>query len=244
MFKYIRIIFRCLWYVIYIYPTFIYYVITKKKTPYEKRYAKTKKTLTKLSRLLDIEYHVTGYDKLDPNERYYFAPNHQSFFDSLSMIILTEGRYLRCVAKKEARKMPVAGDIIYSIDSLFLDRKDLRQSVKIMREAGNILSGGEQDVLIFPEGTRSKNENHEMNEFKPGALKPAFYAKKGIVPVCFYGTPDILDPKVFKKKYHVQVCFLDAVPYEEVERLGTQELAVILKDRIQEKYNELKNNKF
>ena len=93
MFKYIRIIFRCLWYVIYIYPTFIYYVITKKKTPYEKRYAKTKKTLTKLSRLLDIEYHVTGYDKLDPKERYYFAPNHQSFLDSLSMIILTEGRY-------------------------------------------------------------------------------------------------------------------------------------------------------
>ena len=165
-------------------------------------------------------------------------------FDSLSMIILTEGRHLRCVAKKEARKMPVAGDIIYSIDSLFLDRKDLRQSVRIMREAGNILSEGKQDVLIFPEGTRSKNANHEMNEFKSGALKPAFYAKKGIVPVCFYGTPDILDPKVFKKKYHVQVCFLDVVPYEEVERLGTQELAVVLKDRIQEKYNELKNNKF
>ena len=242
MFKYIRIVFRCLWYVIYIYPTYVYYILTKKKTPYEKRYAKTKKTLTKLARLLDIEYHVTGYENLDPNETYYFAPNHQSFFDSLSMIILSEGRNLRCVAKKEARKMPVAGDIIYSIDSLFLDRKDLRQSVKIMKEAGNILAQGKQDVLIFPEGTRSKNENHEMNEFKSGALKPLIYAKKSVVPVCIYGSPDVLDPKVFKKKYHVYVCYMDPVPYEEVEKLGTQQLAVLLKDKIQNKFYELKEN--
>ncbi len=244
MLKYIRIVFRCLWYVLYIYPTFLYYKITKNKTPYEKRYAKTQKTLIKLAKLLDVEYHVTGYENLDPNQNYYFAPNHQSFFDALSMIILLENRHVRCVAKEESIKMPVAGKLIYAIDSLFLDRDDLRQAVKIMREAGNILQNTNQDVLIFPEGTRTKSPTQELNEFKSGSLKPAFYAKKTIVPVCLVDTYTILSSKIRKKKYHVQVCFLDPIPYEEFEPLGTSGLAQLLKEKIENKYSELRNNKF
>ena len=244
MLKYIRILFRCLWFVIYIYPPFLYYRITKNKTPFEKRYNKTVKTVTKLAKLLDVEYHVTGLEKLDPNERYYFAPNHQSFFDSLSMLIVLSDRKLRCVAKAEAIRMPVAGKLIYAIESLFLDRKDLRQSVKIMREAGKTLAEGERDILIFPEGTRTKNPNREMNEFKPGALKPLYYAKKSIVPVCVVGTYKILSPKIRQKKYPVQVHFLDPISYEEAERLGTIALAELMQTRIKEKYNELINNEF
>lgn len=244
MLKYIRIVFRCLWYVLYIYPTFLYYRITKNKSPYEKRYEKTKRTITRLAKLLDVEYHITGYDQLDPNENYYFAPNHQSFFDALSMLIVLPDRHVRCVAKEESIKMPIAGKLIYAIDSLFLDRDDLRQAVKIMKEAGRILKEDKQDILIFPEGTRTKNPNREMNDFKPGSLKPAIYGEKAIVPVCLVDTYTILSPKIRRKKYHIQVCFLEPIPYEKAKELGTTELAKVMKELISAKAEELKNNKF
>jgi len=243
MLKYIRIVFRALWYVIYIYPPFLYYKITKNKTPYEKRYAKALKTLTKLAKLLDVEYHVTGYENLDPNEHYYFAPNHQSFFDALTMIIVAPDRKIRAIAKEESKRMPVAGKIINAIDTLYLDRKDLRQAVKLMREAGTVLENG-QDILIFPEGTRTKNPNFELNEFKAGSLKPVYYAKGSIVPVCIVDTHTILSPKIRRKKYHIQVCFMDPISYEELQTISTADLAIRLKEQIQNKYNELKENEF
>lgn len=244
MLKYIRIIFRALWYIIYIYPRYFYYYITKNKTPYEERYTKTVKSIKFLSKLLDVEYHVTGMENFDPDKNYYVCGNHQSFFDALTMFSLFEKRKLKAVAKHESRKMPVAGKVITSLDTLYLDRDDLRKSMQVMKKAGQILADGEFNLLVFPEGTRTKNKDRSFNEFKAGAFKPAYYGKKDIIPFAIVDSYQVLNFKIWKKKYHVQVHFLEPIKYDDFKNLNTQELATLIQNKVQEKYNELGKNKF
>ena len=50
--------------------------------------------------------------------------------------------------------------------------------------------------IIFPEGTRSKNINHEVNEFKAGSFKMAMSQGVDIYPVATWGSFRVLDPQV------------------------------------------------
>lgn len=244
MLKYIRIVFRALWYIIYIYPRYFYYYISKKKTPFEKRYEKTVKSIRFVSKLLDVEYHITGLENFKDEENYYICGNHQSFFDALSMYALVPGKKLRAIAKEESRKMIVAGKVSYALDTLYLDRDDLRKSMKVMKKAGQLLESGEFNVLVFPEGTRTKNKDRSFNEFKAGAFKPAYYGKKDIIPFAIVDSYQVLNFKIWKKKYHVQVSFMEPIRYEEFKDMNTQELATLIQNKVQAKYNELLKNKF
>lgn len=226
MFKYIKYIIRAGWYIIGFYPRYLYYLITKnKKTPYEVRYKKTQKTLVKVSKLLHVVYHIEGLENIPEDKGHLFIGNHQSFFDPLSLIINLPDRKLVCVAKKESIKFPIAGQIIYSLDTLLMDRDDLRASVKVIREAANELQKKERDVVIFPEGTRTKNKDKSMNEFKPGSLKTAYFAKATIVPFVFSDSYKVLDIKVKDKRSHVKLSFLKPLTYDDYKDLSTVELA-------------------
>lgn len=226
MFKYIKYIIRAGWYIIGFYPRYLYYLITKnKKTPYEVRYNKTQKTLVKVSKLLHVVYHIEGLENIPEDKGHLFIGNHQSFFDPLSLIINLPDRKLVCVAKKESIKFPIAGQIIYSLDTLLMDRDDLRASVKVIREAANELQKKERDVVIFPEGTRTKNKDKSMNEFKPGSLKTAYFAKATIVPFVFSDSYKVLDIKVKDKRSHVKLSFLKPLTYDDYKDLSTVELA-------------------
>ena len=80
-----------------------------------------------------------------------------------------------------------------------------------------------QSVVIFPEGTRTKDENHMPGEYKPGALKPAYETKKNIAVFAMNG-----GYKVFSKKYKgkviITVRVLDVLNYEQFKDKNTLEL--------------------
>ena len=81
------------------------------------------------------------------------------------------------------------------IDVIFIDRENIRDAVKMVRACKEYLNNG-INVAIYPEGTRAKDENYTISEYKPGALKPAYETKKSVVCVAIDGSY-----KVFSKKY-------------------------------------------
>lgn len=76
--------------------------------------------------------------------------------------------------------MPIFGRWARNIGTIHFDRESREGNVHMLREAARELKQ-KKNLLVFPEGTRSKGDT--MNEFKAGALLPAYLSKATIVPV-------------------------------------------------------------
>jgi 1-acyl-sn-glycerol-3-phosphate acyltransferase len=101
--------------------------------------------------------------------------------------------------------MPFIGTWMVQLNCLFMDRKNVRQSVKAISEGAQLLQNG-TSLVIFPEGTRSKGD--EMAEFKAGSFKLATKSGVPIIPVTINGSYKIMEQQGFWIKpanVHIEV---------------------------------------
>ena len=151
---------------------------------------------------------------------YIVVSNHQSLFD-VPIMYNTLGLCPRFIAKKELGSwLPSASFHLRRPGSALIDRKDSKQALEAIQEAAKIIERDKRSIVIFPEGTRSRNG--ELRSFRPvglmallenipsakivlvtidGSWKLQCY-KRGPIP---YGVqikvkvePKTLDPKDFK----------------------------------------------
>lgn len=126
-----------------------------------------------------IRVFVSGNENIKKNKSYIIVSNHQTGFD----IFLLYGYFpldFRWIMKKELRKLPFIGFASEKVGHIFIDRSSPRVAMQSLEEAKRKLVNG-NSVLIFPEGTRSRNK--EMRPFKKGAFKLAFELGLDILPV-------------------------------------------------------------
>lgn len=90
---------------------------------------------------------------------------------------------LSFISKIENESIPLLGMWAVNIGTIHFDRETREGNVHMLRETIRALK--KRNLLIFPEGTRSKGD--EMNEFKDKAFRPAIMAKSIIVPVTLNG---------------------------------------------------------
>jgi 1-acyl-sn-glycerol-3-phosphate acyltransferase len=122
---------------------------------------------------------VTGIENIPAEGSVLFVSNHQSDFDIPLMLgYLSKNKGF--VAKVELENFPLLSRWMRETRCVFLDRKDLRKSIKTIREGAEILKSG-HSLIIFPEGTRSRSPR--TGEFKKGSLKMAVKANVPVVPV-------------------------------------------------------------
>ena len=202
------------------------------KYPFKQRYNKVRKLLLRLDHSFDVKYIVEGKEKL-PKETYCLISNHLSAYDPLVLIDLLE-EPCSFVAKKELENKPFAGKIIKGIDGLFLDRDDLKQSLRVMMKVEKELKEKKKNWIIFPEGTRNKDPLRLLKDFHHGTFRPAVKAEVPIVPVALYGTFRVLKRKPVYKQYPIHVKFLDPIYPEEYKDMTTQEIAAMCQDKIQQ----------
>ena len=69
---------------------------------------------------------------------------------------------------------------------VFVQRDDVRASVRALNDATAIVEGG-RSFVIFPEGTRYKGEEGGAGEFKAGAFRIAVKTDAPVVPVAVTG---------------------------------------------------------
>ncbi len=146
-----------------------------------------------------------------PDSPVILAPNHQSFYDSLYVMAFLKNKFMKRTyfyAKEKHVKQKWLKFIAGHHNIIIMDiNKDLKQSLKKMAE---ILRNG-KNLIIFPEGTRSKDGN--LGQFKKSFAILAKELNIPIIPIAINGAFKALPrgkviPKPFKR---INVNFLEPV---------------------------------
>ncbi len=135
-----------------------------------------------------IRVRVEGQHNLEPGKTYIFVGNHTSQVD----IMVFQGyipHVFRWIAKKELFAIPIFGKAMLCVEFIPIDRSRGRQAVKSLNDAARRIADG-SSVLIFPEGTRSRDGR--LQPFKTGAIMLAIKAGVPVVPIGFNGTYQVL----------------------------------------------------
>ncbi len=152
-----------------------------------------------------VRLEISGLENLDKNAAYIFVSNHSSQFDIPTLQFAVPMK-TTIVYKKELNKIPLFGWQMMTGPYIAVDRKNIESAAKSIETAKKYMAEKKWSILLFAEGTRSKNG--EVQPFKRGAFYLASRAGFPIVPVSISGAQKILPKGKFKiKSGTVQVHF-------------------------------------
>jgi 1-acyl-sn-glycerol-3-phosphate acyltransferase len=130
------------------------------------------------------KFRVEGEGPPDILKRaYVVVSNHESTADPFLLCHLPWD--MRWIAKEEIFKLPILGLMMKFCGDIPLRRGERESVAQCMDEAKRTLQGG-MPVMIFPEGTRSKDGR--LLPFKDGAFQLAIDAGVPILPLALAGT--------------------------------------------------------
>lgn len=182
----------------------------------------------------NVHIDVHGEENIPKENGFMFFPNNQGLYDVLAVVEACPKPF-SVVAKKEVANVPFLKQVFACMKAYMIDREDVRQSMQVIINVTNEVKKG-RNYLIFAEGTRSKNGN-EVQTFKGGSFKAATKARCSIVPVALIDSFKPFDTNTISP-VTVQVHFLKPLLYEDYKDLKTNEIAAMVKDRIQETIHE------
>lgn len=135
-----------------------------------------------------VKITVSGTEKLDPSQSYIYMPNHQSNAD-IPVLLGRLPVQFRWLAKAELFKIPIFGRAMRGVGYISIDRSNRKSAFESLARAADTIRNG-TSVLIFPEGTRSRDGS--ILPFKKGGFVLAVDSGVPIVPVVIHGTRDII----------------------------------------------------
>lgn len=163
-------------------------------------------------------------------------PNHQGKYDVLG-IMYTHKKPCSFVMDKNKSHTILVREFCDLVQGKRLEKDNPRQGITIINQVADDVAAGKRYIL-FPEGGYKFNNKNKVCDFKAGSFKIALKSKAPIIPIAL-----IDSYKVFNS-FHVgplttQVHYLKPIMYEEYKDLKTQEIAELVKQRIQEKIDEV-----
>ncbi|WP_027398849.1 lysophospholipid acyltransferase family protein [Anaerovorax odorimutans] len=174
------------------YSLYINFKTKRNQAPLDLIYKVVHKWASRLLFLAGVKVTVKGLENI-PKGGALIVSNHQGNFD-IPILLSKLDKPKSIIAKLELSRLPGISSWMKHFHCLFLDRGNARQSLKIMKEAQELIDNGLQ-VIIFPEGTRSKGST--PGEFQPAALKSALSAEAPIVPVAIDGSYKVMEEHGF-----------------------------------------------
>ena len=179
---------------------------------------------------------VYGEENVPTDRSVLFTGNHRSIFDILILYVKTTTP-TGLISKKELAKVPIFNVWMKFIGCLFLDRDDIKQGLKTILKAIDMVKDG-MNMAIFPEGTRNKEEGTFL-PFKGGSFKIAEKSGCEIIPFTVIGAASIFEdhkPKI--KKSHVILCFGEPIPTKGLSRDEIKQIPDKARECVINMYNE------
>jgi 1-acyl-sn-glycerol-3-phosphate acyltransferase len=130
---------------------------------------------------------IIGLNRLDRNRTYVFASNHQSIYD-IPVLFTALPFQLRIIAKQSLGSFPVLGWHLRRTGHMLVDRK--RPDPMRIFSWANALTANGLSLIIFPEGTRSRDGM--LGAFKGGPFYSAVQAGLPIVPISVVGSRHVM----------------------------------------------------
>ena len=174
---------------------------------------------------------VKGAQYIQPGAPYVFASNHASALDIpfLQSVLPPNFRWL---AKKELFGIFLFGPAMAGMGYIPLDRSDHRAAMRSVQDAASRISGG-ASVVIFPEGTRSKDGR--LSEFKSAGLSLAIKAAVPVIPVAIKGLNQMMPPgRLMIKPGPVVISFSQPIPTQGMKMGDRHELAERVREKVVE----------
>ena len=128
---------------------------------------------------------VEGLENIPKEGPCVFVGNHRSYYD-IPLLLANLDKPHGILAKEELEKIPLLNRWMKLLGCVFVQRDDLRASVRALNDATAIVESG-RSFVIFPEGTRYKGEEGGVGEFKSGAFRIAVKTGAPVVPVALTG---------------------------------------------------------
>lgn len=120
-----------------------------------------------------------------PHGPFLLVANHLSYVDVLVLASLLDCTF---IAKSEVADWPVVGRLCRAVNTIFVDRNNRRDLLRLMESVESFLQRG-LGVVLFPEGTSSGGE---LLPFKSSALE---LAARQRIPVHYAGIRYEVEPE-------------------------------------------------
>ncbi len=186
--------------------------------------------------LLGKKYVIEGLENIDQNKRYLIISNHGSMMDVPLNALLSKNP-MSWVLKAELMRVPIANLMFHLGVGIPIHRKNARESQqKMLNNINRIRKHINPNVLIYPEGTRSKTG--ELNTFKRGFAQVMRTYEMDILPVTLSGVVNFYS---FKQKFPntdspIKVTIHPVESYEKLKELDDKEIAKKMQDIIASAY--------
>lgn len=126
-----------------------------------------------------IKIRAEGLENISAQMPYIYMTNHQSYFDIFALLATLSVNF-KFIMKQELMKIPILGFTMRNAGYIGIERKDPRKAIKSMNAVAEKIKHG-TSILIFPEGTRSKDGR--LLPLKKGGFHLALKSGCKIVPI-------------------------------------------------------------
>ena len=187
-----------------------------------------------------IKVTVQGSYNIRSDRSYIYMSNHQSNFDIPVALAYLPFKF-RWVAKAELFKIPIFGNAMHRVGHINIDRSNRRAAFKSLKKAAKNIREG-VSVLIYPEGTRSKDGN--IGTFKNGGFVLSVESGTPIVPVIIHGTWPIMSrDKIIVKPGNVIIEIKEPIETKNYNRKTRNDLLKKVRNVICESFEKGKRGK-
>ena len=121
------------------------------------------------------------------------APNHMSYADwgTDSLFFYEAGRYPTFLIKASAFKVPFIGKMLYGCGQIPVNR-GAADAALALKQAEQALKEDGAAVIIYPEGTATRDPGLWPMVAKTGVARVALATGAPVIPVARWGTQDVL----------------------------------------------------
>ncbi|WP_127819298.1 lysophospholipid acyltransferase family protein [Microbacterium sp. CPCC 204701] len=137
---------------------------------------------------------IQGAEKLPREGAYVLAPNHYSEADPLAVALAVwkAGRAPRFMAKESLFRVPVLGWILRSTGMVPVARSSSASSARQTLETSETLVRLGRGVIVYPEGSLTREPDLWPMRGKTGAVRLAMAAGIPVIPMAQWGVQQVM----------------------------------------------------
>ncbi len=181
---------------------------------------------------------IRGHEHIPARGAFVLSPNHYSEIDPIVMAIAVwkSGRVPRFLAKASLFEIPVVGRILKAAGQIPVERSGRATAHGAPLEAARTLVRDELGVIIYPEGSLTRDPALWPMRGKTGAVRMALEAGVPLIPAAHWGTQHLM-PRYGKRihpfpRKHIEILFGPPVDLSDFAGRTDQQAMNAATDRV------------